>query len=141
MAKAAGGRSAKPGTKTEFDAERFAASNFDFSTAGVRRDSALGYGELSATRAWCPILFERLNPLVRPDGRLLAFFHGKADAPGSTFSRYQLTDESHLVVLSSGNFPAQAIYQTRQIEKFLQSYSSVRFFLGKDNVREVTAIR
>jgi len=46
-----------------------------------------------------------------------------------------------LIVLSSGNFPVQAVYQSRQIEKFLQGYSSVRFFLGKDNVREVTAVR
>jgi hypothetical protein len=72
---------------------------------------------------------------------LLAFFHGRTEGPGTAFSRYQLTDGSDLVVLSSENHPVQAVYQTRQIEKFLDGYNSFRFFLGKDNVREVMAIR
>jgi SAM-dependent methyltransferase len=131
---------AKAGVVAEFDAERFAAGNFDFSQREF--DIVLLWDTANYLPAnLVPVLFERLSLVLRPEGRLLAFFHGKTDAPGSTFSRYQLTDENHLVVLSSGNFPVQAIYQTRQIEKFLQSYSSVRFFLGKDNVREVTAIR
>jgi hypothetical protein len=44
-------------------------------------------------------------------------------------------------VHKSGEFPIQEIYQTRQVEKFLDGYSSVRFFLGRDNVREVIAVR
>jgi SAM-dependent methyltransferase len=131
---------AKPGAKPEFDAERFAAANFDFSQR-----------EFDIILLWdtanylppnvVPALFGRLNRVLRPEGRLLAFFHGKIDAPGTAFSRYQLTDSPDLTVLSSGNYPVQAVYQTRQVEKFLEGYSSVRFFLGKDNVREVTAIR
>jgi len=45
------------------------------------------------------------------------------------------------VVLDSGNFPVLQVYQTRQMERFLEGYSSVRFFLGKDNVREVIGVR
>jgi hypothetical protein len=33
------------------------------------------------------------------------------------------------------------VYQTRQIEKLLEKFSSTRFFLGKDNMREVIAVR
>jgi hypothetical protein len=33
------------------------------------------------------------------------------------------------------------VYQTRQIEKLLEGFGSTRFYLGKDNVREVTAVR
>ena len=54
----------------------------------------------------------------------------------SPFSRFQLTDSDNLMVQKSGEFPIQEIIQTRQVEKFLDGYSSVRFFLGRDNVRE-----
>lgn len=131
---------AAPGAKPEFDAERFANVNFGFSQRDF--DIILLWDTANyLPPAVVPTLFERLNQVLRPDGRLLAFFHGKPDGPGTAFSRYQLTDADDLIVLSSGHFPVQAVYQTRQIEKFLQGYSSVRFFLGKDNVREVTAVR
>lgn len=131
---------APSGGKPEFDAERFATGNFDFSQRDF--DIILLWDTANyLPPSVVPALFDRLNQVLRPDGRLLAFFHGRADGPGTSFSRYQLTDSDSLVMLSSGQYPVQAIYQTRQIERFLQGYSSVRFFLGKDNVREVTAIR
>jgi len=129
-----------PGAKPEFDTERFATANFDFSQRDF--DIILLWDTANyLPPSVVPALFDRLSQVLRPDGRLLAFFHGRAEGPGTAFSRYQLTDSDSLIMLSSGHYPVQAIYQTRQIERFLQGYSSVRFFLGKDNVREVTAIR
>ncbi len=131
---------APAGAKPEFDSERFATSNFDFSQRDF--DSILLWDTANyLPPSVVPALFDRLGQVLRPDGRLLAFFHGKADGPGTTFSRYQLTDSDSLMMLSSGHYPVQAVYQTRQIERFLQGYSSIRFFLGKDNVREVMAVR
>jgi hypothetical protein len=88
-----------------------------------------------------PVLFKRMREVLQPDGRLLAFFHGRKDGPETAFSRFQLTDSDSLTVLKSGEFPIQEIYQTRQVEKFLDGYSSVRFFLGRDNMREAIATR
>ena len=131
---------APTGAKPEFDTERFATGNFDFSQRDF--DIILLWDTANyLPPSVVPALFDRLGQVLRPDGRLLAFFHGKADGPGTAFSRYQLTDGDSLITLSSGGYPVQALYQTRQIEKFLQGYSSVRFFLGKDNVREVMAVR
>jgi len=131
---------APPGAKPEFDTERFATANFDFSQRDF--DIILLWDTANyLPPSVVPALFDRLSQVLRPDGRLLAFFHGRADGPGTAFSRYQLTDSDNLIMLSSGHYPVQAIYQTRQIERFLQGYSSIRFFLGKDNVREVTAVR
>ena len=50
-------------------------------------------------------------------------------------------DSDDLLVLDGGNFPVRQVYQTRQVERFLEGFSNVRFFLGKDNVREVIAVR
>ena len=131
---------APPGAKPEFDTERFATANFDFSQRDF--DIILLWDTANyLPPSVVPALFDRLSQVLRPDGRLLAFFHGRADGPGTAFSRYQLTDSDSLIMLVSGHYPVQAIYQTRQIERFLQGYGSVRFFLGKDNVREVTAVR
>jgi len=128
------------GAKPEFDTERFATSNLEFSQRDF--DVILLWDTANyLPPELVPALFSRLRQVLRREGRLLAFFHGRPDGPGTAFSRYQLTNGNDLVVLSSGNYPVQAIYQTRQIEKFLEGYNSFRFFLGKDNVREVTAIR
>ena len=131
---------APAGAAPEFDVDRFMATNLDFS--GRDFDIIL----LWDTANYLPVsmvqpLFARLRDVLRPNGRLLAFFHGRTTGPDTNFSRYQLTDSDDLVVLDSGNFPITRIYLTRQIEQFLEGYSSVRFFLGKDNCREVTAVR
>lgn len=86
-------------------------------------------------------MFDRLHEVMRPQGRMLALFHGRTEGPETAFSRYQLTDSDQLRVLSGGDYPVRQIYQMRQIEKLLEKFSSTRFFLGKDNAREVTATR
>jgi hypothetical protein len=86
-------------------------------------------------------VFERLFAVLRPEGRLLALFHGRTEGPETAFSRYQLTDTDQLHVVSAGDYTVRQVYQTRQIEKLLEKFSSTRFFLGKDNVREVIAVR
>lgn len=128
------------GGKPEFDTEGFLAANLDFS--GRDFDVILLWDTANyLPAAAVPAVFKRLRDVTRPDGRLLALFHAKTEGPGTGFSRYQLTDGDELVLIPSGNFPVTATYQTRQIEKFLEGFSDTRFFLGKDNMREVRAIR
>jgi SAM-dependent methyltransferase len=126
--------------EVEFDADRFEAANLDFSGRDfnvVMLWDTANYLPPSMV----PVLFKRMREVLQPDGRLLAFFHGRKDGPETTFSRLQLTDSDNLIVQKSGEFPIQELYQTRQVEKFLDGYSSLRFFLGRDNVREVIATR
>jgi len=131
---------AEDGGKPEFDVEGFVKENLDFS--GRDFDIILVWDTADyLPPELVPALFERLHTVLRPSGRLLAFFQGTAPSPQTPFARYQLTDSEQLLLLTSGTYPFQRTYQTRQIEKFLQGYASVRFFLGKDNIREVIAIR
>ena len=123
-----------------FDVDRFIAANLDFS--GRDFDVILLWDTANyLPSAMVPALFSRLREVLRPEGRLLAFFHGKLTGPETAFSRYQLTDSDDLLVLDGGDFPVRQVYQTRQVERFLEGFSNVRFFLGKDNVREVIAVR
>ena len=124
----------------EFDVDRFIAANLDFS--GRDFDVILLWDTASfLPPEMIPALFIRLRKVLRPDGKLLAFFHGRLSGPETAFCRFQLGDRDDLLALDSGNFAVRQVYQTRQVEKFLEGYSSVRFFLGKDNVREVIAVR
>ena len=131
---------ADPGAAPELDVERFVAANLDFS--GRDFDVVLLWDTANYLPApMVPAVFHRLRDVLRPDGRLLAFFHGRMEGPETAFSRYQLTDSDNLVLIDGGDFPIRQVYQTRQVEKFLEGYSSTHFYLGKDNVREVIATR
>jgi SAM-dependent methyltransferase len=131
---------AAPGAPPAVDVERFVAANLDFS--GRDFDAILVWDTADyLPKALVPALFLRLRDVLRPEGRLLAFFHGKESGPGTAFSRYQLTQTENLDLIESGEFPVQQVYPTRQIEKFFEGYSSTHFYLGKDNVREVIAVR
>jgi len=131
---------AAEGAARDFDVERFIAANLDFS--GRDFDVILLWDTANYLPSpMVPALFARLREVLRPEGRLLAFFHGRLTGPETAFSRYQLSDSDDLLVLDGGNFPVRQVYQTRQVERFLEGFSNVRFFLGKDNVREVIAVR
>ena len=124
----------------EYDVDGFVKSSLDFS--GRDFDVILLWDTADYLPApLVPPVFERLHAVLRPQGRLLALFHGRAEGPETSFSRYQLTDTDQLHVVSAGDYTVRQVYQTRQIEKLLDKFSSTRFFLGKDNVREVTAVR
>ncbi|MDE1152066.1 MAG: class I SAM-dependent methyltransferase [Micavibrio sp.] len=126
--------------KQAFDAERFAAANFDF--AGREFDAVLLWDTADyLPPPLVPILFSKLREALHPGGRLLAFSHGKQAGPETQFSRYHITDRSEVELQPVGDFPVQGVYQTRQIEGFLNGYSDVRFYLGKDNTREIIAVR
>ena len=126
--------------ETELDVERFSASNLGFS--GRIFDVVL----LWDTANYLPAelvrpFFRRMHDVLEPGGKLLAFFHAKKEGPDTGFSRYQLTPTDDLIVLRSGRFPILGLYQNRQIENLFEGFGDLRFFLGKDNMREVYATR
>jgi SAM-dependent methyltransferase len=123
-----------------YDVEGFVRANLDFS--GRDFDVVLLWDTASyLPPPMVPAVFERLRGVLRPDGRLLALFHGRIDGPETAFSRYQLSDTEQIGVVHAGDYPVRQVYQMRQIEKLLEGFGSTRFFLGKDNAREVIAVR
>lgn len=131
---------ARLGAAPEYDLERFAAANLDFS--GRDFDVILLWDTADyLPPPLVPVLFSRLRAVTRPDGRLLGFFHGKADGPETGYARYQITNSDELKLMGSESLPIRQVIQNRQIERYLEGFSTVRFFQGADNVREVLAIR
>jgi len=131
---------AKPGTPPELDVDRFIESNLAFS--GRDFDVVLLWDTANyLPPEVVPALFARLSKVLRPGGMLLAFFHSRMEGPETAFSRHQLTDTDDLLVMESASFPVRKVYQVRQVENLIAGYAAMRFFVGKDNVREVIAVR
>jgi hypothetical protein len=87
-----------------------------------------------------PVL-ARLREVMSPGAQMLAFFHSKLEGPEASFTRYHLTDTDNVSLQRMGGFPLLHTYNNRQIEQLLKDYSSYRFFLAKDALREVIVTR
>jgi hypothetical protein len=123
-----------------FDVERFIASNLNFS--GRIFDIVLFWdtADYLPEPLLRPIL-HRLEEVIAPQGQILAFFHTKKENVDPGFFRYHLTDDVTVDMQRVGEYPIENVYNNRQIENLLSGFSSYRFFLAKDNLREVIATR
>ena len=88
-------------------------------------------------------LVERLEKILKPKGNLLAFFHTKEAGPESLYSRHHIVkrDVLELEPITSQGFRLQRIFNNRHIENLFKDFASRKFFLGRDNIREVLMVR
>ncbi|MGZ4817131.1 MAG: class I SAM-dependent methyltransferase [Terriglobales bacterium] len=89
---------------------------------------------------------ERLCALMKPGGVLLAFFHMKESGPDTPHYRYHITGNDTLQLQptarsSSPVFRLQRVFNNRHIENLFREFASLKFFLARDNVREVIVVR
>ena len=102
----------------------------------------------------------RLWSVLKPGGVLLAFFHTKDAGPDSPCYRFHIvgkdTLEMQRIVLKrearrgptgaihtaiSEGFRLQRVFNNRHIETLFRDFASIKFFLARDNVREVLVVR
>jgi SAM-dependent methyltransferase len=102
----------------------------------------------------------RLWSVLKPGGMLLAFFHTKDAGPDSPCFRFHIVDKDTLemqrIVLKretrrgptgaihtaiSEGFRLQRVFNNRHIETLFRDFASIKFFLARDNVREVLVVR
>lgn len=98
-------------------------------------------------------LVARLWSVMKPGGMLLVFFHTREAGPDAPYYRYHLTptDVLEMHALNSKrdpkkgaaakNFTLQRVFNNRHIENLFHDYASLKFFLARDNVREVLVVR
>jgi SAM-dependent methyltransferase len=95
----------------------------------------------------------RLWSVLKPGGMLLAFFHTKDAGPDSPCYRFHIVGKDTLEMQrielrrddrkGSGNdaFRLQRVFNNRHIETLFRDFASIKFFLARDNVREVLVVR
>lgn len=86
-------------------------------------------------------LIDRLAASMRPGGVLLAFFHTKDAGPDAPYYRYHIATEDSLELQRGPQFRLQRVFNNRHIENLFREFSSIKFFLARDNVREVLVVR
>ena len=105
-------------------------------------DGALVWDSLQfLTPALLQTVVGRLHRVLRPGSSLLSIFHAEERVEEITTFSYRIQD--HRTVLMSQRArrkPAQ-IFNNRNLEKLFQDFSSVKFFLTRDHLREVIVKR
>ncbi|SRR5579883_303934 len=124
----------------QFDADLFLAHNVSYGAATL--DGALlwdlaDYLEEPLVRP----LVHRLAQAMRPGGILLAYFHTRDAGPSAPFYRYHIKDAEHLELRPAETRPLLRIYNNRNIEQLFSGFKSLKFFLARDNLREVLAFK
>ena len=85
------------------------------------------------------LMIAHLTELLRPGAVVFAMFHSKKP---EGFQRYRVTDTSTLQVLSANPiFPAQKIYQNREIQELFGRFRTMKTFIGRDQLRETLFIK
>ena len=102
----------------------------------------------------------RLWSVLKPGGMLLAFFHTKDAGPDSPCYRFHIVEKDTLemqrIVMRrearrgptgaihtavADGFRLQRVFNNRHIETLFRDFASIKFFLARDNVREVLVVR
>ena len=95
----------------------------------------------------------RLWSVMKPGALLLAFFHTREAGPDAPYYRYHVTgtDTLEMHALNAKrdagkgharpNFALQRVFNNRHIENLFRDFASIKFFLSRDNIREVLVVR
>jgi SAM-dependent methyltransferase len=102
-------------------------------------------------------LVARLWSMIRPGGMMLAFFHTQEAGPDAPCYRYHITgndtlEMQHVEARSDvrkgpgaqsarSAFRLQRVFNNRHIENLFRDFASIKFFLTRDNIREVLVVR
>src|SRR6266446_928408 len=86
-------------------------------------------------------MVERLSSVIKPGGVLLAFFHTRDAGPDAPYYRYHISGKDSLDLQRGPQFRLQRVFNNRHIENLFRDYSNIKFFLARDNVREVLVVR
>jgi SAM-dependent methyltransferase len=84
---------------------------------------------------------DRIHRVMKPKGILFGFFHTKDAGPEAPYFRFNIAAADTIELRQGPQFRLQRIFNNRHVENLFHDYSSVKFFLGRDNMREVLVIR
>jgi len=95
---------------------------------------------------------DRLWSVMKPGGLLLAFFHTRDAGPDAPCYRFHIT-ATDMLEMQEIKLPAvnrkddknslrlQRVFNNRHIENLFRDFASIKFFLARDNIREVLVVR
>lgn len=84
---------------------------------------------------------ENLYSFLKPGGNLLAFFHTGSPGQDAPVCQYRIHSADMLEVAGKEAGKLRRHFNNRAIENLFRNYSSLKFYLSRDNLREVVIVR
>ena len=141
------------------DSKRFLADNLLYSAAQFDIVLCWNLADYLDESLVKPVV-ARLWSMTKAEGMLLAFFHTHEAGPDAPCYRYHILGKDTLEMqhiearrdLRKGparagpgsahtGFRLQRVFNNRHIENLFRDFASIKFFLTRDNVREVLVVR
>jgi hypothetical protein len=120
--------------------EYFLAQNFDYPPETF--DGALLWDSLQfMSPALLNATVERLYEVMRPGSYLLAFFTAAERTSEVPSYSFRIADNKTISVTDRGMRPTGQVFNNRSLERLFGKFESVKFFLTRENLREVIVRR
>jgi hypothetical protein len=120
--------------------EYFLRSNFDYPAATF--DAVLMWDSMQFMGpALLTATVDRLADIMRPKAYLLAFFTVNDKVQEVPSYGFRIQDNKTLLVTDRGMRTTGHVFNNRSLEKLFGRFESVKFFLTRDNLREVIVRR
>jgi len=116
--------------------DEFVAENLNFPPDSF--DGALVWDALQfLSPHLLQLTVDRLYETLRPGAYVLAFFNADEKARQIPVYHYRISDHKTLLLSPRGYRNALGFFNNRAIEKLFHRFDSVKFFLARDNLREI----
>jgi SAM-dependent methyltransferase len=145
--------------KPILDSKQFLAENLAYSAAQFDIVLCWNLADYLDESLVKPVV-GRLWSVLKPGGMLLAFFHTREAGPDAPCYRYHMLNGDNLEMQPveprrfvrkgptgakhtsiGGGFRLQRVFNNRHVETLFRDFSSIKFFLTRDNIREVLVVR
>ena len=140
---------------SDFDQFRQTLHRGDFDTTAaeqfIHQHLRFESGQFDAILAWDTLeyldvellskMIPWLNYVLAPGGGLLTFFHTQSRGEVVPVYRYLIEDTDVLNLRMYRERTLPQTFSNRSLENLFSSFRSVKFFLTRDNLREVIAVR
>jgi SAM-dependent methyltransferase len=145
--------------QTVLDSRRFLADNLVYPAAQFDIVLCWNLADYMHESLVKPVV-ARLWSTIKPGGMLLAFFHTREAGPDAPCYRYHIAgndilEMQHVVARKDvrkgptgaihtpidKSFRLQRVFNNRHVENLFRDFASIKFFLTRDNIREVLVVR
>jgi hypothetical protein len=127
------------GEKT-FDVDRFLDENLRFERQEFDAVMFWDLADYLPEPLVKPVI-ERIHVGMKRGAILFSFFHTKDAGAQAPFYRYNIASKDTLEMQPSTPYKLQRVFNNRHVENLFRDFNSIKFFLGRDNIREVLVIR
>lgn len=84
---------------------------------------------------------ERLHQIMRPDAYLLAFVTANERVTEVPAHSFRIVDHKNILVIERDMRASGQVFNNRNMEKLFGNFQSVKFFLTRENLREIIVRR